>query len=67
MSLDLVTELMAKVPGRCAYAEARFVERREEALSVRAGQVDEFAASESEGSAFASGSAAAGASPRRAT
>jgi TldD protein len=49
VSLDLVTGLMAKAEGRCAYAEARFVERREEALAVRAGQVDEFAASESDG------------------
>jgi TldD protein len=49
VSLDLVSELMAKADGRCAYAEARFVERREEALAVRAGQVDEFEASESVG------------------
>jgi TldD protein len=49
VSLDLVTGVMAKAHGRCAYAEARFVERREEALSVRAGHVDEFAASESDG------------------
>lgn len=49
MSLDLVTELMATAEGRCAYAEARVVERREEALSVRSGQVDDFEASESRG------------------
>ena len=49
MSLELVTELMAAAEGRCAYAEARFVERREEAVSVRSGEVDEFASSESDG------------------
>jgi TldD protein len=49
VSLDLVTDLMAKAQGRCAYAEARFVERRDEALSVRAGQVDDFVTSVSDG------------------
>jgi TldD protein len=49
VSLDLLIELMAKAEGRCAYAEARFVEHREEALAVRAGHVDEFATSESDG------------------
>jgi TldD protein len=49
VSLDLVTDLMGKAEGRCAYAEARHVESRDEALSVRAGQVDDFAAGESDG------------------
>jgi TldD protein len=42
VSLDLLTDLMTKAEGRCAYAEARHVERREEALSVRSGQVEDF-------------------------
>jgi TldD protein len=49
VSLDLVTELMATARGRAAYAEARFVERREEAVSVRSGEVDDYASSESDG------------------
>jgi TldD protein len=49
VSLELVTELMAAAEGRCTYAEARFVEHREEALSVRAGEVDDFVSSESDG------------------
>jgi TldD protein len=49
VSLDLVRDLMAKAEGRCAYAEARHVELRDEAVSVRSGQVDDFAASESDG------------------
>jgi TldD protein len=49
VSLDLLTELMAKAAGRCAYAEARHVDRRDEALAVRAGEVDEFAASTADG------------------
>ena len=49
MILDLLTELMAKAAGGCAYAEARHVERRDEALAVRAGEVDEFAASAADG------------------
>ena len=36
MTLDLLTDLMGKAEGRCAYAEARHVEWRDEALSVRA-------------------------------
>jgi TldD protein len=47
--LDLLTELMAKAAGRCSYAEARHVDRRDEALAVRAGEVDEFAASSADG------------------
>jgi len=49
VSLQLVTELMATARGRAAYAEARFVERREEAVSVRSGEVDDYASSESDG------------------
>ena len=49
MSLDLLTEVMARAQGRCAYAEARHVERREEALSVRSGHVDDYAESASDG------------------
>jgi TldD protein len=47
--LDLLTDLMGKAEGRCAYAEARHVDHREEAVSIRAGEVDDFAASSSEG------------------
>jgi TldD protein len=47
--LDLLTDLMGKAEGHCAYAEARHVDHREESLSVRAGEVDDFAASSSEG------------------
>jgi hypothetical protein len=35
--LDLLTELIAKAKGRCADAEARHIEHRDEALAVRAG------------------------------
>jgi len=47
--LDLLTDLMAKAEGRCAYAEARHVALREEDLSVRLGQVDDIQSSASEG------------------
>jgi TldD protein len=49
VTLELLTGLMAKAQGRCAYAEARHVDLRQEALSVRAGEVDEFAASSASG------------------
>jgi TldD protein len=49
VTLDLLTDLMGKAEGRCAYAEARHVERREETLAVRSGQVDDFATGASEG------------------
>ena len=49
MSLDLIRDLMGKAEGHCAYAEARHVESREEALSVRAGEVDDFTTTEAEG------------------
>jgi TldD protein len=47
--LDLLTDLVAKAEGRCAYAEARHVDRRAESLAVRAGEVDEVASSASAG------------------
>jgi TldD protein len=47
--LDLLTDLMDKAHGRCAYAEARHVARLEEALAVRAGDVEDFAATSAEG------------------
>ncbi|HEX2102023.1 MAG TPA: TldD/PmbA family protein [Solirubrobacteraceae bacterium] len=49
MTLDVLTELMSRAEGRCSYAEARHVDRRDEALAVRAGEVDEFAASAADG------------------
>jgi TldD protein len=47
--LDLLIDLVAKADGRCAYAEARHVDRRAESLAVRAGDVDEVATSASAG------------------
>ncbi len=47
--LDLLTDVVAKAEGRCAYAEARHVDRRAESLAVRAGEVDEVASSASAG------------------
>ncbi len=47
--LDLLTDLVAKADGRCAYAEARHVDRRAESLAVRGGDVDEVASSASAG------------------
>lgn len=49
MTLDLLTDLMGKAEGRCAYAEGRHVATRDEALSVRAGEVDDFTTVEAEG------------------
>jgi TldD protein len=49
VTLDLLTELMGAAEGRCAYAEARHVDRREESLSVRAGEVDDYASIAAEG------------------
>jgi TldD protein len=49
VSLDLLTDLMAKAQGRCAYAEARVVESRDESLAVRSGEVDDFTTTEAEG------------------
>jgi TldD protein len=47
--LDLITELMAGVEGRCTYAEARHVETRSEALAVLSGRIDALDSSDSEG------------------
>jgi TldD protein len=49
VSLDLLVDLMDAAQGRCAYAEARHVDRREEALAARGGRVDEFSATAAEG------------------
>lgn len=49
MTLDLLTDLMVKAEGRCAYAEARHVHTRDEHASVLNGHVEEAAAGESEG------------------
>jgi TldD protein len=47
--LDLLTDLMAKADGRCAYAEARHVVTDSEDLTVLAGRVDDLASSSVEG------------------
>jgi TldD protein len=47
--LDLLTELMATAEGRCAYAEARHVENRSEAMAVLTGRIDGLDSSDSEG------------------
>jgi TldD protein len=47
--LDLLTDLMAVAQGRCAYAEARHVAARSEALAVLSGHVDAIDSSLSEG------------------
>jgi TldD protein len=47
--LDLLTELIAGAEGRCAYAEARHVASRSEAIAVLAGQVDALDSSAQEG------------------
>jgi TldD protein len=47
--LDLLTELMATAEGRCAYAEARHVEERSEAMAVLSGRIDALDSSDSEG------------------
>jgi TldD protein len=49
VTLDLLTELMDAAQGRCAYAEARHVEARSEAIAVLSGQVDAIDSSTSEG------------------
>jgi TldD protein len=41
--LDLLVELMAVAEGRCAYAEARHVDRVDEQLGVRDGRVEQAA------------------------
>ena len=47
--LDLLCDLMGKVPARCAYAEARHVAGDSEDLAIRNGQIDDIASSSSEG------------------
>ncbi|HEY7618463.1 MAG TPA: TldD/PmbA family protein [Solirubrobacteraceae bacterium] len=47
--LDLLTELMDAARGRCAYAEARHIEARSEAIAVLSGNVDAIDSSASEG------------------
>jgi TldD protein len=47
--LDLLTDLVAKADGRCAYAEARHVATDTEDLAVRNGQVDDISSSTAEG------------------
>ena len=47
--LDLLTDLMDKADGRCAYAEARHVHTRSEELGVLNGQVDDIGIAEGEG------------------
>ncbi|HEX7298818.1 MAG TPA: TldD/PmbA family protein [Solirubrobacteraceae bacterium] len=47
--LDLLTELMASAEGRCAYAEARHVEERGEAIAVLNGGIDALDSSDSQG------------------
>ena len=47
--LDLLTDLMAKAGGRCAYAEARHVATDSEDLAVLSGRIDDIASSSAEG------------------
>ena len=47
--LDLLTELMSAAEGRCAYAEARHVDSRDEAIAVVSGAIDAIDSSASEG------------------
>src|SRR6266516_1836900 len=47
--LDLLTDLMSAAQGRCAYAEARHVDARSEAIAVLSGHVDAIDSSASEG------------------
>ena len=48
-TLDLLTDLMATAEGRCAYAEARHVDTRSEAVGVLTGRIDALDTSSSEG------------------
>jgi TldD protein len=48
-ALELLTDLMATAEGRCAYAEARHVEQRSEAMAVLTGRIDALGSSDSEG------------------
>jgi TldD protein len=47
--LDILTQLMGKADGRCAYAEARHVHTRAEHVAVRNALIDDIAIAESEG------------------
>ena len=47
--LELLTDLMGDAVGRCAYAEARHVDSRSEAIAVLNGRVDAIDSSGSEG------------------
>jgi TldD protein len=47
--LELLSDLMASVPGRCDYAEARHVDRRSLDVSVSAGRIDALDDQHSEG------------------
>jgi TldD protein len=47
--LELLTDLMSAAQGRCAYAEARHVDNRDEAISVLNGAIDAIDRSASEG------------------
>jgi TldD protein len=47
--LELLTDLMATAEGRCAYAEARHVEQRSEAMAVLTGRIDALDSSHSDG------------------
>jgi TldD protein len=47
--LELLTDLMTAAEGRCAYAEARHVDVRSEAIAVLSGRIDAIDSSTSEG------------------
>jgi TldD protein len=47
--LELLTDLMIAAEGRCAYAEARHVDVRSEAIAVLSGRIDDIDSSTSEG------------------
>jgi TldD protein len=47
--LDLLTELMSDAQGRCAYAEARHVDARDEAIEVVNGRIERLDNAASEG------------------
>ena len=47
--LELLTDLMTTAEGRCAYAEARHVDVRSEAIAVVSGRIDDIDSSTSEG------------------
>jgi TldD protein len=49
LTLELLTDLMASAEGRCAYAEARHVDARSEAIAVLNGRIDDIDSSTSEG------------------